>query len=332
MTEGRRKKLAFAALDTLGITSLWARLARGVPILAYHGVTARADDPLHNRRRLHLAAGRFAEHLRELTQKWRPVALRELCDALRAGEPLPSRAVVVTFDDGYRNVRTVAAPLLARFGVPFTLFVLTDPPGRRLWTDRLEAALLAAPAGRLEWRGLRLDLHSAQDRCRALNEITRCLGRLGDARTEALEEILQRLGGEPGEADEDRDLLGWDEIRSLRSAGVDVGAHADRHEPLTRRPETDVTTALAGCRRSLEHELGPGPYAFCYPYGAWDPLRAAAVREAGFTCALTTDAGRNRPGQDLYSLRRFLIGADDDVARLRASLGGLRGFSPRDAP
>jgi peptidoglycan/xylan/chitin deacetylase (PgdA/CDA1 family) len=325
--EGRRKTLAFAALDALGITSLWARLARGVPILAYHGVTARPDDRLRNRRRLHVPVERFVEHLRELSQKWRPLSLRELIEALRDGRPLPPRSVIVTFDDGYRNTRTVAAPLLARFGVPFSLFVLTEPRGRRLWMDRLEAALLSSRSRRLEWRGVPMELEDAAGRERALRRLAGVLQPLGDDRPGALSEIVERLGGEPDEDDDDRDLLGWDEIRDLHASGIDVGAHSDRHEPLTRRAEAEVAEALAGCRRTLEAELGPGAYPFCYPYGAWDPPRAAAVRAAGFTCALTTDPGRNRIDEDPFSLRRFLIGADDDVARLRASLSGLRALA-----
>src|SRR5262249_23247731 len=113
------------------------------------------------------------------------------------------------------------------------------------------------------------------------------------------------------------------------AAGADVGAHADRHERLTHRSAEDPRSGLRACRDTLERQLGPGSFSFCYPYGAWDEGRAALVKEAGFDCALTTDAGRNRPSPDLFALRRFLIGADDDVARLRAALSGLRALLQR---
>jgi peptidoglycan/xylan/chitin deacetylase (PgdA/CDA1 family) len=327
--EGRAKTLAFAALDALGVTEVWARLTGGVTILAYHGVTARPDDNLSNRRRLHVTVGRFVEHLSTLQRSWRPIALRDLVCTLREGKTLPERAVVLTFDDGYRNVGTVAAPLLRRFGVPFTVFVLTDPGGRRLWIDRLEAAVLAATPMHREWRGMSLDLESPAGREAALRALCRAVEGSGDARPDALASVIDLLGGEPTEGDDDRDLLSWDEVRGLRDAGADVGAHSDRHERLTGRPLPGLQDALVACRRALECELGSGPFAFCYPYGAWDAERASAVREAGFSCALTTDPGRNRSRQDLFALQRFLIGADDDVARVRASLSGLRALAQR---
>jgi len=327
--EDRGKALAFAALDGLRITSLWGRFARGVPILAYHGVTALPDDRLRNRRRLHVTAQRFTEHLQELKRYWQPVALRELVEAFRAARPLPERAAVVTFDDGYRNVMTVAAPLLAHFSVPFTLFVMTEAGGSRLWVDRVETAVLAAAPGLAEWRGLALDLREPEKRARSLHAIVTFLDALGDSRKEAIDDLVGQLRGELPAADDDRDLLDWAEVRAMRAAGVEIGAHADRHERLSRRSEDELRPALRACRATLERRLGPGPYTFCYPYGDWDARIAAAVREAGFNAALTTDSGLNRPSQSLFSLRRFLMGADDDVPRLRAALCGLRALFQR---
>jgi hypothetical protein len=79
-------------------------------------------------------------------------------------------------------------------------------------------------------------------------------------------------------------------------------------------------------------ELGPGAYALSYPYGAVDRDVAAAARDAGFACALSTLPSLARRGADPFDLPRVLVGADDDLTRLRASLAGLRGLwsrSPR---
>jgi peptidoglycan/xylan/chitin deacetylase (PgdA/CDA1 family) len=133
-------------------------------------------------------------------------------------------------------------------------------------------------------------------------------------------------------ADEDRDLLTWDEVRAVKGSGIDVGSHADVHEALPRRPPAEVAAALRASRQRLEHELGPGRYPFSFPYGAWDPAARAAVAEAGFSSAATTDPGLNGAGADRFLLRRFLIGADDDRARLRASVSGLRALTFGRAP
>jgi peptidoglycan/xylan/chitin deacetylase (PgdA/CDA1 family) len=50
----------------------------------------------------------------------------ELFDALERGRPLPPKPVLITFDDGYRDVLGKAAPVLHRLHMPAVAFVITD--------------------------------------------------------------------------------------------------------------------------------------------------------------------------------------------------------------
>ncbi len=69
----------------------------------------------------------FAGHLGYLRDHgWRVIDLPTLFSGIAAPESLPERAAVLTFDDGYRSMRTVALHWLLRFGYPAVLFVPTD--------------------------------------------------------------------------------------------------------------------------------------------------------------------------------------------------------------
>ena len=60
---------------------------------------------------------------------------------------LPRRAVLVTFDDGYRDFAAHAWPVLRAASVPATMFVATgaaDSPSTPFWWDRLWAAVQAS--------------------------------------------------------------------------------------------------------------------------------------------------------------------------------------------
>ena len=73
----------------------------------------------------------FEAHLDELTSGGYAVRpLPEIVDALRAGRPLPDRTVAITIDDASRSFLTDAWPRLRDAGLPFTLFVATDPLDR----------------------------------------------------------------------------------------------------------------------------------------------------------------------------------------------------------
>jgi peptidoglycan/xylan/chitin deacetylase (PgdA/CDA1 family) len=74
----------------------------------------------------------FAGELQYLKSNYECVSFFDLCERLRAGEPLRRRLVAITFDDGYRDNFTEAVPALARAGVTATFFVSTGYIG----TDR----------------------------------------------------------------------------------------------------------------------------------------------------------------------------------------------------
>jgi peptidoglycan/xylan/chitin deacetylase (PgdA/CDA1 family) len=327
MIEGPLKQGIFRVLERTRVIAMSEATARGTAILAYHGVTEAEESPLGNQRRLHVSKRVFEEHLRFLCSSWHPVPLSVLLDAIVTKRRLPPRAVAVTFDDGYRNTLTVALPLLKEFGVPATVFVLTGSGGeRRMWIDRLEAMIEASSIAFLRWAEREIPLTSVAARTEAVRFLTPVFKKLGAHRETALDELRTLLGNPHERRDPDRDLLNMEEVRMLRNAGLEIGSHSGCHEPLTGRPPEETRSALRLSQETLERELGSARYALAYPYGAWNVQLAKLVEEAGFYCAVTTDPGMNRPGTDRFGLKRFLVGADDDVLRLRASLSGLRSF------
>src|SRR5215470_4389456 len=324
MKEGHLKRAIFELLEKTGAIAVSEVLARGVAILAYHGVTRSRDGS--NLRRLHVWEGLFEEHLRFLAGHCLPVPLSTLKASRTAMRQSPPRAVAVTLDDGYRNVLTVALPLLSKFRIPATVFVVTGfDQERRMWIDRLEAVIEASSSESIEWGGRTFSLASTAAKTDAIRALTPMFQKIrARDRETALERLGTQLGGAEVRPNVDRDLLTWDEVRALRDSGLEIGSHAECHEPLTEYTPEVVRSALTRSRKTLEAELGPGQYALSYPYGAWNGQLAVLAREAGFYCAVTTDPGVNGPEADPFGLKRLLVGADDDLPRLRASLTGLR--------
>src|SRR5216683_3148391 len=107
-----------------------------VPILTYHNLAEQAKG------RLVLAAASFREQMQYLkTNGYRVVSLADFVEFTRLGRQLPQRAVVLTFDDGYRSFKDYAYPVLKELGFTATLFIYTD------W--------VGAGRGSLSWNDLR---------------------------------------------------------------------------------------------------------------------------------------------------------------------------------
>lgn len=121
------KKLAFRLLYWTGVVRLVAWLnRRRVVFICYHGVTEREtrhpEDPFG----LHVRKDRFRSHLAYLQKHYQVISLNDFVKAGRDELPLPPYAAVITFDDGYRNFFTAAAPLLQERRMPAAMFLIVD--------------------------------------------------------------------------------------------------------------------------------------------------------------------------------------------------------------
>ena len=77
--------------------------------------------------------GQFEAHLRELREGgYTVLPLTRIIADLKAGRPLPDRTVAITIDDAFRSIYEVAWPRFREAGLPFTIFVSTDPVDRGL--------------------------------------------------------------------------------------------------------------------------------------------------------------------------------------------------------
>ena len=104
--------------------------------------------------------------------------------------------------------------------------------------------------------------------------------------------------------------MSWDQVRSLRDQGFDIGAHTDNHVDLGQADAGVVRTELADYREALHRELGAAATLFAYPFGGRNNISSASlrlVREAGFQCCLAACGGVNPPVADPFHLNRINV-------------------------
>ncbi|HEY2852475.1 MAG TPA: polysaccharide deacetylase family protein [Gemmatimonadaceae bacterium] len=142
-----RAWLGAVAVLTLGATATSHHASRAasapvadslrVPILVYHSVMPHHPGQTTEQRVLDVDDSVFVAQMRYLVDGgYHVVSFAALVDALERRDTLPSRAVVITFDDGWENQYSHAFPILRRFGLTATFFVFTTPIGidRKLMT------------------------------------------------------------------------------------------------------------------------------------------------------------------------------------------------------
>jgi peptidoglycan/xylan/chitin deacetylase (PgdA/CDA1 family) len=112
-----------------------------VPILMYHRIDFLRPGLPAITRRLTVDPRSFAAQMTWLANHGaHAITQLQLFDALMHGRALPAHPVMITFDDGYRDVLAKAAPVLSRLGMPATAYVITDrisdgDPSFLTWAD-----------------------------------------------------------------------------------------------------------------------------------------------------------------------------------------------------
>ena len=122
--------------------------------------------------------------------------------------------------------------------------------------------------------------------------------------------VVDRIGQtnvwDENQAVRKRQLLTLAQMREMQRAGVVFGSHSLTHPKLTSLPNSELRQEVSESKRKLEDLLGAPVDWFAYPYGDVDRLVRAAVVEAGYKAAVTTNGGLNQ-WQDPLALNRLEI-------------------------
>lgn len=112
---------------------------KGLPILMYHKISSGVADGLS------VPQATFERQLVFLREKgYNTITFAELSKALDSGEKLPSRPVILTFDDAYADFAERALPLLKRFDFKATVFIPVAYLGKtNVWDNGTDQIMTA---------------------------------------------------------------------------------------------------------------------------------------------------------------------------------------------
>jgi len=260
----------------------------GVAVLGYHGLRADAwPDGSMAFENLHVRASTFDAHCRVIRDTCDPISLDDWRAALAGRAPLPPRPVLITFDDGYRSVFTIGAPILAAHGLPAVVFACSDPMEQRrlLWFDHVAAR--DGEAAVEPWKARPYD--------EWLASCVQSTPTIGD--------------------DDPRALMTPGEVAALsRQPGIEIGGHTARHAILARAKPAAQRAEIAENDSVLQRWTRRPVRAFAYPNGRprvdYDGEAVALLLELGFDFAFTMRSSFAMPDEPPLERSRFMIVAE----------------------
>jgi peptidoglycan/xylan/chitin deacetylase (PgdA/CDA1 family) len=246
------------------------------------------------------------------------VTLEEAHDRLRT-KNFARRFACFTFDDGYRDNRDHALPVMREFAAPFTVYVTSDfaEGTGRLWWVALERTIAKATSIELKMgtETARFETQTTSGKQAAYDRLHDWLRSLPahDMQRE-VSALCARHGVDEVAICHDL-CLSWDELKSFAGDPlVAIGGHTITHCNLAQQSEEVAGEELTVSRTRIEEKLQRPVQHLAYPYGdraAAGPREFALAATAGYKTAVTT-----RPGMV------FAENADHLTALPRVSLNG----------
>jgi peptidoglycan/xylan/chitin deacetylase (PgdA/CDA1 family) len=262
--------------------------------------------------------------------RFEPVSASVVRDFLIHGTELPPRAFLVTFDDGYKNNLTVAAPILKSFGIPAIVFVSTGyiETKRFFWFHEMSLRILDWQVDEirlpLEDRPAAVPKAPFERRLLARRAVEQCKTIPNEARLEYLNYLRSQNLARSVDGNEEFEAMNWDEVRGLGRFGIEVGSHTVEHPILSQLSVPEASAELRESKQTIERELQSPCYALAYPNGRsvdYSGEVAASAREAGYALAFT---GEDRLGPDTMSVGRVLVPGELPLSAFAARVSGAQ--------
>lgn len=222
-----------------------------VPILVYHHIGTPPPHLTSAAKSLFIEPTWFEKHLQYLqAHNFNTIRFSDLAAYFNEGTPLPDNPVMINFDDGWANTATAALPLLQKYSMTATAFIVTNYP-----KEHGEASI---------------------------------------------------------------GYMSWDQIKTLRDSGIEIGSHTLRHPKLTKVP--NALDEITRSKKILEDKLGISVTTFAYPFGHYNEKIEQMVRDAGYTTGRSFSAGKGISTKNLFRLPVVSIYANADLGRWKKQL------------
>lgn len=272
----------------------------------FHRVNPNRDqlwDPMDNRL--------FERCLSYLKNHFELVRLEDYAPHTLRSEK--DRLATIMFDDGYKDNFTEAAPVLNKYNIKASFYVVTDCIDFNIptWTHELEyrfahtsRAVIDLPFSSLPISLQHATFASAAERINYVRRLKPVLKTISHReRTQLLAAVKHQLP----DVELPLIMMSWDDCRALVSEGHYIGSHTVSHGMLgTMEDDAEVVHELLGSKKRIEQELGYSPKTISYPVGSYNDRVKKLAEKGGYTIGLAVNQTRYNPEHhDCFEIPRI---------------------------
>lgn len=206
-------------------------------------------------------------------ERYCPISMEEMYRGWENGRQWPKRAVLITFDDGFRN-NLWAARILHELGMSAVFFVCSDVVDSdfKPWYIRFRHILTTRRLDTCTLGPYDVDLRYPLQRWHWLATLKEYILSLSPSQCDAaLDELASKLEATPIDLkDENYQYMTGADLRELCDLGMCVGSHSASHTNLTRCDDRELRREIVESRERLTALAGQPVEYMSYPDGRFN--------------------------------------------------------------
>lgn len=279
------RQIVFPSIVATGLQKILWPDGNKIQILMYHGVNSTGDTSINGR---HISSDRFEKHLQYLKKNFEVLTLTDAYSRVgtkKSGKP----RVAITFDDGFENNLTYAAPLLRKYDLPATFFISTvcvTEESDILWPDVVDLILACTDSvtvKELEFirsNGRMMNISLGKTLQQFIKDQD-CTER--DAIISELSERYDIESKKKATSTEKWKLMSAKQLQELSAFPlVDIGSHCHNHYNLASLSLKNAERELRTSKELLETCIGKNVRSVAFPDGSYTSDTKQLAYDCGY--------------------------------------------------
>ena len=286
-------------------------------IFLFHGVIEEQIEPVRNYTKKHIEKNLFASCIKLLSKTGTALSMDQVF-TLENETPFPKNSFALTFDDGFENNMSIAAPILTDYKVPATIYVTTNfiENNEMSWIDKIESAVQNVDIFKKKfyWMDEDVILKDKLSKIEFLKKVRAFVKKtptcnpneFADELCFSLEKQIITQSKSP------LDLkMNWDQVRAMhKSDFFTIGGHSHTHVILSFLDKKKLDYELDTSIDMLSQKAGINPIHYSYPEGlthCYNSEVIKSLKKRGIKCCPTAIYGTNHLTTNSFELKRILV-------------------------
>lgn len=301
-------------------------------LLLYHGISENYFSIQHKR---YLPKSIFEKQVIYLKKKkYKFITLSDWVNQVENKIKVKDRYIILTFDDGFKNVVEQAYPIMKKYDAKGCFYVISDiiENEKLIWGDYIDVFIRNYTGSKFNFifkdQELVYSLNSESSIKRTIGDIKEKLKFLNNPERASHLKEFNKSNNIKNFAKVPKNYLiaDWDDLKSLDKNILEIGGHSKTHTNLTTlNAENEFYEELFESKVKIEEKVNYPVIHLSYPIGFYNKIVIDYAKKYGYLTGTTIIDGLNSVKTDLFQLKRIRM--DNELTLFKYKISGLYYFA-----